>query len=255
MNTLRSLPTIARRRPPDRALSALPHARHLRGGLPGAMRLETSTIILPGNIGVLRPGWLKTRLTPWLTPANAPVTKLVKGWPKLWANFRSLIGIFSQSVAIWANPVQFSFAGGRDLRLQARHAAALAADDPLRRAREGVRQQQVVAGACGLRETAADARHSLSSVSDARHRGARPMHSPGMPGGGAESKRSRVASVMVCQARTLQGGCHSLPRATRARAPRRVTIQIEPGHRFDFQSKFSFVQLHGRGKRVELIES
>ena len=152
MKTLRSLPTIARRRPPDRALSALPHARHLRGGLPGAMRLETSTIILPGNIGVLRPGWLKTRLTQWLTPANAPVTKLVKCWPKLWANFRSLIGIFSQSVAIWANPVQFSFAGGRDLRLQARHAAALAADDPLRRAREGVRQQQVVAGACGLRE-------------------------------------------------------------------------------------------------------
>jgi hypothetical protein len=31
----------------------------------------------------------------------------------LWANFRDLIGIFSQSVgpslAIWANPVQFSF--------------------------------------------------------------------------------------------------------------------------------------------------
>jgi hypothetical protein len=34
------------------------------------------------------------------------------GWPTLWANFRALIGIFSQSVgpslAIWANPVQFS---------------------------------------------------------------------------------------------------------------------------------------------------
>ena len=40
-------------------------------------------------------------------------TKIVQGWPKLWANFRDLIGIFSQSVgprlAIWANPVQFSF--------------------------------------------------------------------------------------------------------------------------------------------------
>ena len=40
-------------------------------------------------------------------------TKIVQGWPKLWANFRPLIGIFSQSVGpsltIWANPVQFSF--------------------------------------------------------------------------------------------------------------------------------------------------
>ena len=39
-------------------------------------------------------------------------TKIVQGWPKLWANVRALIGIFSQSVgpslAIWANPVQFS---------------------------------------------------------------------------------------------------------------------------------------------------
>jgi hypothetical protein len=41
-----------------------------------------------------------------------PVTKIVKGWPKLWANFRVLLGIFGQSVGpsltIWANPVQFS---------------------------------------------------------------------------------------------------------------------------------------------------
>jgi hypothetical protein len=40
-------------------------------------------------------------------------TKIVQGWPKLWANFRALIGIFSQSfgpsLTIWANPVQFSF--------------------------------------------------------------------------------------------------------------------------------------------------
>jgi hypothetical protein len=39
-------------------------------------------------------------------------TKIVQGWPKLWANFRALINIFSQSVgpslAIWANPVQFT---------------------------------------------------------------------------------------------------------------------------------------------------
>ena len=39
-------------------------------------------------------------------------TKIVQGWPKLRASFRALIGIFSQSVgpslAIWANPVQFS---------------------------------------------------------------------------------------------------------------------------------------------------
>jgi hypothetical protein len=30
-------------------------------------------------------------------------TKIVQGWPKLWANFRALMGIFSQSVA-WAKP-------------------------------------------------------------------------------------------------------------------------------------------------------
>ena len=40
-------------------------------------------------------------------------TKIVQGWPKLWANFKALIGNFRQSVgpslAIWANPVQFSF--------------------------------------------------------------------------------------------------------------------------------------------------
>jgi hypothetical protein len=39
--------------------------------------------------------------------------KIAQGWPKLWANFKALVGIFSQSVgpslAIWANPVQFSF--------------------------------------------------------------------------------------------------------------------------------------------------
>jgi hypothetical protein len=43
---------------------------------------------------------------------EAPLTKIVQGRAKLWANFRALIGIFSQSVgpslAIWANPVQFS---------------------------------------------------------------------------------------------------------------------------------------------------
>ena len=45
--------------------------------------------------------------------ALATLTKIVQGWPKLWASFRALIGIFSQSVgpslAIWADPVQFSF--------------------------------------------------------------------------------------------------------------------------------------------------
>ena len=39
--------------------------------------------------------------------------EILKGWPKLWANFKALIGNFSKSVgpslAIWANPVQFSF--------------------------------------------------------------------------------------------------------------------------------------------------
>ena len=42
------------------------------------------------------------------------LTKIAQGWPKLWASFRALIGmIFSQTVgpslAIWVNPVQFSF--------------------------------------------------------------------------------------------------------------------------------------------------
>jgi hypothetical protein len=44
--------------------------------------------------------------------AREALTKIVQGWPKLWANFMDLIGIFSQNVgpslAIWANPMQFS---------------------------------------------------------------------------------------------------------------------------------------------------
>ena len=40
-------------------------------------------------------------------------TEIGQGWPKFWANFRTLVGIFSQivgpSLAIWANPVQFLF--------------------------------------------------------------------------------------------------------------------------------------------------
>jgi hypothetical protein len=49
--------------------------------------------------------------TPWTLDVRE--TKIAQRWPKLWANFRALIGIFSQrvgpSLAIWANPVQFSF--------------------------------------------------------------------------------------------------------------------------------------------------
>ena len=41
--------------------------------------------------------------------------KIVQGWPKMRVNFKALIWIFSQSVgpslAIWADPVQFSLAG------------------------------------------------------------------------------------------------------------------------------------------------
>jgi hypothetical protein len=44
-------------------------------------------------------------------------TKIVQGWPKLWAKFTDLIGIFSQSVgpnlAISANPVQFKVRGAK----------------------------------------------------------------------------------------------------------------------------------------------
>ena len=50
-------------------------------------------------------------LWPVLIRGANPGTEILQGWPKLWANFRALIGIFSQSVvpsvAIWANPVQF----------------------------------------------------------------------------------------------------------------------------------------------------
>ena len=52
------------------------------------------------------------RSRPWIP---GPLTKIVQGWPQLWANSRALIGIFGQSVgpslAIWANPVQCSFKG------------------------------------------------------------------------------------------------------------------------------------------------
>ena len=41
------------------------------------------------------------------------MTKIARGWRKLWANIRALIGILSHgvgpSLAIWANLVQFSF--------------------------------------------------------------------------------------------------------------------------------------------------
>jgi hypothetical protein len=51
-----------------------------------------------------------------VVPAARAVTKIVQGWPKLWANFRALIWIFSQrvgpSLAVWANPVQFSLVCG-----------------------------------------------------------------------------------------------------------------------------------------------
>jgi hypothetical protein len=75
-------------------------------------------------------GWPRVEIDAWRYPSAAiafsaatsaslpTLTKIVQGWPKLWANFRDSIGIFSQSVgpslAIWANPVQFSlFRRGR----------------------------------------------------------------------------------------------------------------------------------------------
>ena len=59
--------------------------------------------------------FVNEHLQPEGARAAHAVTKIVQGWPKSWANFEALIGIFSQSVgpslAIWANPVQFSFVG------------------------------------------------------------------------------------------------------------------------------------------------
>jgi hypothetical protein len=44
-------------------------------------------------------------------PIHRSKTKIVQGWPKLWANFQALIGIFSQivgpSLTIWVNPDTF----------------------------------------------------------------------------------------------------------------------------------------------------
>ena len=48
-----------------------------------------------------------------MTDLQAALTKIVQGWPKLWAKFRDLIWIFSQSVGpsltIWVNSVQNLF--------------------------------------------------------------------------------------------------------------------------------------------------
>jgi hypothetical protein len=65
---------------------------------------------VPGShkVGGLPP---KARAGPLFnaTTACSDETNLVQGWPKLWANFKALIGIFSQivgpSLAIWTNPV------------------------------------------------------------------------------------------------------------------------------------------------------
>ena len=55
-----------------------------------------------------------------LNPPDPVRNENCTGWPKLWANFRELIAIFSQSVgpslAIWANHVQFSSGDFGDLR-------------------------------------------------------------------------------------------------------------------------------------------
>jgi hypothetical protein len=84
-------------------------------------------------------------------------TKIVQGWPKLWANFMALIGIFSQSVgpslAIWANPVQFSFHLTEVAPLEGQAAAEPAAGPqrprPRRRLRIPVEREYVHAGARG----------------------------------------------------------------------------------------------------------
>ena len=47
------------------------------------------------------------------------LTKIVQGWPKLWANFRALVEIFSQIVGlnltIWANLASCSLMAGNNL--------------------------------------------------------------------------------------------------------------------------------------------
>jgi hypothetical protein len=61
--------------------------------------------------GMLPPG--DPTALPQVPAAGVRITRIVQDWPKLWANFKTLIWIFSQSVgpslAIWANPVRFSF--------------------------------------------------------------------------------------------------------------------------------------------------
>jgi hypothetical protein len=62
--------------------------------------------------------------------ANRAATKVAQGWSKLWANFRALIGIFSQSIKFWpslaifGHPIyrQFSIADDRGLTAANNHA-------------------------------------------------------------------------------------------------------------------------------------
>jgi hypothetical protein len=66
---------------------------------------------VPGGDRVPRVGHPKGAAE-YLAAFRLHLTKIVHGWPKLWAKFRDIIGIFSQnarpSLTIWVNPVQFS---------------------------------------------------------------------------------------------------------------------------------------------------
>ena len=92
-----------------------------------------------GRIINVGSGCDSTRAAPFIFRLPSPVihrdccTKIVEGWPKFWANFGALIGIFSQSVgpslAIWANPVQFSFCTFKPSRVRCNNRPTL---DPRR---------------------------------------------------------------------------------------------------------------------------
>jgi hypothetical protein len=56
-------------------------------------------------------------MLPGALGAPPPITRNSQGWPRIWANFKHLIGILSQNSGptceFWANPMKFTFTGPR----------------------------------------------------------------------------------------------------------------------------------------------
>jgi hypothetical protein len=90
------------------------HQRGLRTGAAGRRRILTAErFLVKRTHRNLRWDFVRVSRLRFRPRATRSRTKIVQGWPKLWANFKALIGTFTQSVgpslAIWASPVQFPF--------------------------------------------------------------------------------------------------------------------------------------------------